>query len=100
MVRIKTDHGTAPEKVSRSRERMMTVLTRRTMLGGAATASAAAMMGEFTWMTSARAEAPQIGKQAPNFYRYKVGDFEVSVVSDGVIKLKLPPTFVANVPAD
>lgn len=78
----------------------MNELTRRTMLGGAATVSAAAMMGEFSWTTPARAEAPQIGKQAPNFYRYKVGDAEVSVVSDGVIRFKLPPTFVANVPAD
>ncbi|HWV54969.1 MBL fold metallo-hydrolase [Pseudorhodoplanes sp.] len=78
----------------------MSQLTRRTVLGGAVTASAAAMMGEFSWMSSARAEAPQIGKQAPNFYRYKVGDTEVSVVSDGVVRFKLPPTFVANVPTE
>ena len=74
----------------------MNELSRRSVLAGAATASAAAMMGEFTWSRSARAEAPMVGKQAASFYRYKVGDFEVSVVADGVIKLKLPPTFVTN----
>jgi len=78
----------------------MTDMTRRTLLGGAATVTAAAVMGDFSWTTSARAEAPQIGKQAPSFYRYKVGDTEVSVVSDGVIRMKLPPTFVANASAD
>jgi glyoxylase-like metal-dependent hydrolase (beta-lactamase superfamily II) len=78
----------------------MTQVTRRTMLGSAATISAAAVMGEFSLTTPAQAEAPQIGKQAPNFYRYKVGDTEVSVVSDGVVRFKLPPTFVANVPAE
>lgn len=75
----------------------MSDLTRRGVMAGTATATAAAMMGEFSWSSPARAEAPQIGKQAPSFYRYKVGDFEVTVVSDGVTRFKLPPTFVANV---
>jgi glyoxylase-like metal-dependent hydrolase (beta-lactamase superfamily II) len=66
-------------------------------MAGAATATGAAMMGEFSWTTPARAEAPQIGKQAASYYRYKVGDFEVTVVSDGVTRFKLPPNFVANV---
>jgi glyoxylase-like metal-dependent hydrolase (beta-lactamase superfamily II) len=71
-------------------------VTRRNLLSGAATVSVATMMGGFTWTRIAHAEAPMAGKQAPSFYRYKVGDFEVSVVADGVIKLKLPPTFVSN----
>jgi len=66
-------------------------------MAGAATATAAAMMGEFSWSTPARAEAPMAGKQAASFYRYKVGDFEVTVVADGVTRFKLPPTFVSNV---
>ncbi len=78
----------------------MTKLTRRTVLGGAAAVSAATMMGEFSWPTSAQAQAPQVGKQAPSFYRYKVGDTEVSVVADGVTRFKLPPTFVSNASAD
>ena len=75
----------------------MNQLTRRNLLAGAATATAAAALGGFSGVTPARAQAPQIGQQAPNFYRYKLGDFEVSVVADGVIRNKLPPTFVTNV---
>ena len=78
----------------------MSDVTRRGVLAGTATATAAAMMGEFSWSTPAHAQAPQIGKQAASFYRYKVGDFEVSVVADGVTRFKLPPTFVANVPTE
>lgn len=75
----------------------MSDVTRRGVMAGAATATAAAMMGEFSWSTPARAEAPMAGKQAASFYRYKVGDFEVTVVADGVTRFKLPPTFVSNV---
>ena len=31
----------------------------------------------------AHGAAPLIGKQAPSYYRYKVGSYEVTVVSDG-----------------
>lgn len=72
-------------------------VNRRDLLAGAATVSAGAIAVGYAGMTPAHAEAPQVGKPAPSFYRYKVGDFEVSVVADGVIKLKLPPTFVSNV---
>lgn len=75
----------------------MSDVTRRSMMAGAATATAAAVMGEFSWSTPARAQAPMAGKQAASYYRYKVGDFEVTVVADGVTRFKLPPTFVANV---
>jgi glyoxylase-like metal-dependent hydrolase (beta-lactamase superfamily II) len=74
----------------------MNKLTRRDLLATATTVSAAAVLGEFSGVTPALAQAPQLGQQAPSFYRYKVGDFEVSVVADGVIRFKLPPTFVAN----
>ncbi|ARQ01959.1 MBL fold metallo-hydrolase [Pseudorhodoplanes sinuspersici] len=75
----------------------MSDVTRRSVMAGAATAAAAAMMGEFSWSTRAHAQAPMAGKQAASYYRYKVGDFEVTVVADGVTRFKLPPTFVANV---
>ena len=32
---------------------------------------------------AARAAAPAVGKQNAGFYRYKVGDIEVTVVTDG-----------------
>ena len=75
----------------------MKELTRRNVLASAATVSVAAALGELSLVTAARAGAPQIGKQAAGFYRYKLGDFEVSVVADGVVRLKLPPAFVTNV---
>ena len=75
----------------------MKELTRRNVLASAATVSVAAALSELSLVTGARAGAPQIGKQAAGFYRYKLGDFEVSVVADGVVRLKLPPAFVTNV---
>ena len=55
-------------------------MTRRSMLAGSATVPVAAALGEFSCSTPALAQAAQVGKQAPNFYRYKVGDTEVTVV--------------------
>ena len=40
------------------------------------------------------------GKQAPGFYRYKVGSYEVTVVTDGARSFPLPDTFVTNVKKD
>ena len=65
-------------------------LTRRAALAGAATLAPAAMT------STARAAAPTIGKQAPGFYRYKVGEIEVTVVTDGARSFPLPDTMVRN----
>jgi glyoxylase-like metal-dependent hydrolase (beta-lactamase superfamily II) len=70
------------------------MLTRREALGGAA--AIAAGFGSF----SARASVPPIGKQAPGFYRYKVGDIEVTVVTDGVSRMPIGDGFVANATKD
>jgi glyoxylase-like metal-dependent hydrolase (beta-lactamase superfamily II) len=77
----------------------MTELNRRTVLAGAAAATAAALSAS-TAIPPARAAAPAAGKQAPGFYRYKVGDYEVTVVTDGVNRFKLPDNFVGNVSKD
>ena len=43
------------------------------------------------------AAAPrQVDGQAPGFYRYKVGDLQVTVVTDGVNTYPIPDGFVAN----
>jgi glyoxylase-like metal-dependent hydrolase (beta-lactamase superfamily II) len=76
----------------------MIELTRRQVLAGAAAATAATALTPFT--TPARAAAPQIGKQAPSYYRSKLGDFEITVVGDGARAVPLPPTFVRNVPIE
>ena len=60
----------------------MTELTRRTILTGALAASAAAAT-PFTITSPARAAAPPAGKQAPSYYRYKVGDYELTAILDG-----------------
>jgi glyoxylase-like metal-dependent hydrolase (beta-lactamase superfamily II) len=43
-----------------------------------------------------KAAAPLADKQAPSFYRYKVGDIQVTVVSDGRSTLPLEDSFVTN----
>jgi len=74
----------------------MTELTRRTLLAGATAAAAAPLAAS----APARAAAPLAGTQAPGWYRYKVGSFEITVVTDGVNRFKLPDDMVTNVPKE
>ena len=67
-------------------------LTRRHMLGGAAALAAAPMIPP----TAVEAAAPPTGKQAPGFYRYKIGDIEATAILDGANTFPLRDTFVAN----
>jgi glyoxylase-like metal-dependent hydrolase (beta-lactamase superfamily II) len=71
----------------------MTELTRRTLLAGAA---AATVFGSLATRRPVHAAAAPAGTQAPGWYRYKVGSFEITVVTDGVNRLKLPDNLVAN----
>src|SRR6201991_5340727 len=71
-------------------------LTRRHALAGAAPLAAAPLVPT----TSAKAAAPVADKQAPSFYRYKIGDAQVNVISDGVNNFALPETFVLNAKKD
>jgi glyoxylase-like metal-dependent hydrolase (beta-lactamase superfamily II) len=71
----------------------MTDLSRRHLLTTAAALGAAAAVGP---VSTAHAAAPPAGKQAPGFYRYKVGDIEVTVVTDGLNQFPLPDNFVVN----
>ena len=52
----------------------MPKFTRRTMLAGTAAATAT-VMSPRSIVTPALAAAPATAKQAPGFYRYKVGDY-------------------------
>jgi glyoxylase-like metal-dependent hydrolase (beta-lactamase superfamily II) len=72
----------------------MTILSRRTLLAGAASAGAAKSFG--LWTNAARAAAPAAGKQAASFYRYKIGSIEITVVSDGINRLDITEAFVPN----
>jgi glyoxylase-like metal-dependent hydrolase (beta-lactamase superfamily II) len=74
----------------------MTELTRRTILAGSVAAGATAVTGA----PDAQAAAPPSGKQAPSFYRYKVGSHEVTVAHDGSRSFALTPEYVTNAPID
>ncbi len=72
-------------------------LSRRRLMTGAAavglTAASAAPISE-----TASAKAPFMGAERPSFYRFDLGDFEVTTLLDGAIKLDGPhPIFGENV---
>jgi len=77
----------------------MSSLNRRSVLVGA-TALTAAALAPAGIATPARAAAPMSGKQAPGYYRYKVGDFEVTAVTDGVRPTPLSDGLVRNQPKE
>jgi glyoxylase-like metal-dependent hydrolase (beta-lactamase superfamily II) len=60
----------------------MIMLTRRNLLAGAAVTAAATSLG----VPETRAAAPMVGKQGPSFYRYKIGDFEVTALNEGAVR--------------
>jgi len=72
----------------------MVNLSRRVLLAGTAAAAAAPLVAR----TPARAAAPQAGKQNAGWYRYKIGELEVTAVTDGVTIGPLPDGYVRNVP--
>jgi glyoxylase-like metal-dependent hydrolase (beta-lactamase superfamily II) len=71
---------------------MTSELSRRGLLSSAAAAALAAALPAQPF-----AAAPAAGKQAAGFYRYKVGDTEVTVVTDGANRLPITDAFVVNV---
>ena len=72
-------------------------LTRRNLLASAA-AAGAVLAGPTTIVAPANAAAPAAGKQNAGWYRYKVGSFEVTVVTDGMNSNPLSDAYVANAP--
>ena len=48
----------------------------------------------------AGAAAPITGKQAPGFYRYKVGSFECTPLNDGALTYPISADYVTNVSKD
>jgi glyoxylase-like metal-dependent hydrolase (beta-lactamase superfamily II) len=69
----------------------MTMLTRRGLLGGAAAIAAASAVN-----TQAHSAAPMAGKQGPSFYRYKIGDFEVTALNEGAVRNATPQNMALN----
>jgi glyoxylase-like metal-dependent hydrolase (beta-lactamase superfamily II) len=69
----------------------MTALTRRTLLGSAALAAAGTALPQ-----AVHAAAPPAGKQAPAFYRYKIGTYELTAIHDGVWIRDIDRNFIKN----
>jgi glyoxylase-like metal-dependent hydrolase (beta-lactamase superfamily II) len=67
-------------------------LTRRHVLTAAAGIAAAPLLPA----VSADAAAPMADKQAPSFYRYKVGDIQVNAIFDGSTTFPLDEKFIPN----
>jgi glyoxylase-like metal-dependent hydrolase (beta-lactamase superfamily II) len=65
-------------------------INRRSLLAGSALAAAA-------MPAVALAKAPPVGKQAAGVYRYKLGDYEMTALYDGVWNRPIDDKFVRNV---
>ncbi len=68
--------------------------TRRSVVAGAAGAGVAIVSPP--WTTTVRAASPTADAQAAGYYRYMVGSFQITVVTDGVNRFPLPDDFVTN----
>lgn len=69
------------------------MLSRRGLGAGAALAIAGPLTGAGSAVS---AQPSRADAQAPGYYRYGLGDFQVTVVTDGVNTYPLPDRFVAN----
>jgi glyoxylase-like metal-dependent hydrolase (beta-lactamase superfamily II) len=67
-------------------------LSRRHALAGAAALAATPLFAS----APAKAAAPLADKQAPSFYRYKIGDIQVNAISDGAASFPLTDAYVPN----
>jgi glyoxylase-like metal-dependent hydrolase (beta-lactamase superfamily II) len=74
----------------------MTTISRRAAMAATAAALAAPTLS----VPAARAAAPKSGKQAPGFYRFSIGDFEVTSLHDGVTNYEVNATRFPNAPVD
>ncbi|MGE0749916.1 MAG: MBL fold metallo-hydrolase [Variibacter sp.] len=77
----------------------MTQLSRRNVLKASAALGVGAPIG-MGMIAPTQAAAPAADRQAPGYYRYKVGDIGVTVVTDGARTFPLPDGFVVNAKKD
>jgi glyoxylase-like metal-dependent hydrolase (beta-lactamase superfamily II) len=71
-------------------------LTRRHALAGAAALAVTPLLPN----SPAKAAAPLAEKQAPSFYRYKIGEAQVTAISDGINTFALGDSLVLNAKKD
>ena len=72
----------------------MNRIDRRKFLTGAALVGSTAALPSL----SSRAAAPPIGKPGPAFYRFRIGEFELTALYDGIWERPLDEKFVRNAP--
>jgi glyoxylase-like metal-dependent hydrolase (beta-lactamase superfamily II) len=77
----------------------MTELSRRHLLTGAVAASAATALTPLAH-SPVSAAAPLANTQAPGWYRYNVGSYQITAVTDGRNTFKFPDSFVLNAKRD
>src|SRR3954451_3241833 len=77
----------------------MNGLSRRHVMAGAAVATAATALTPLA-NSPASAAAPLATTQAPGWYRYNLGSYQITVATDGQRSFKLPDTFVLNAKKD
>lgn len=71
-------------------------LSRRSLLATAAGAALAPALAK-GFISTAHAAAPMLGASRPTHYRFKLGDFEVTTIYDGAVKVgKVHPIFGKN----
>jgi glyoxylase-like metal-dependent hydrolase (beta-lactamase superfamily II) len=71
-------------------------IDRRTVFAAAAGAAAASALPA----GPAFAAQPKSGRQAPGFYRFMIGDFEVTALHDGQANREMTQAFIPNVPLE
>ena len=76
----------------------MSQVTRRNALTCAAAVTVAGALSSVAGSDVSQAAAPLGGKQNSGWYRYKVGEFEITVVTDGVSFGPLSDAYVQNAP--
>jgi glyoxylase-like metal-dependent hydrolase (beta-lactamase superfamily II) len=80
--------------IGQKTEEHMGNVTRRNLIAGAAAVTALPSLAA----PRAQAAAPLAEKQNPGWYRYKVGSFEVTAVTDGANTNPLSDSYVGNAP--
>src|ERR1043165_7403764 len=69
-------------------------MSRRTLLGSAAAAAAFGLASKLEILAPAFAASPD--EPMTGFYRYKVGDIEVTAIYDGIWRKPHDPAFIKN----
>jgi glyoxylase-like metal-dependent hydrolase (beta-lactamase superfamily II) len=76
-------------------------LSRRSALAALGGTAVLAGAGSLGFAPAARAAAPQLGPSTPGYYRFRLGEFEVTTIHDGAVQLDGPhPIFGNNMAAE